>query len=367
MRRRIATTVALAVVASMVTLTYITSRGLDGWYFRHTVRTVLIVADLIGVVLAVLLGWLVGFQIGRPISHAAQTAREFGAGDLSARMRESGRTELRDLAVAFNDMATRLQQALTDLQSAQEQQRQFVADVSHELRTPLAAMLAAADGMSSDDAVARGRAEELLVGQTRRLTRMVDDLLEISRFDARQARLELEEVQLDDLTGDVLHTVAPDAAVQTTAIGDVAAWVDARRVHAILRNMISNAVRHGKPPIDVLIDGRETANIAITVADGGAGIDPELAPVIFRRFVRGDQSRSTPDGDGNTTGLGLAIADENARLHGGSITLSTNGQTAFTVRLPRRQPSAVDQAEWTTQPLVGVGDFDSAAHHPGVA
>ena len=354
MRRRIATTVALAVFASTVTLSYLAYQVLAGYGgLRAHLRNVLISADLAGLALAVLLGWVVGMQIGRPIRRAAETARELGAGDLSARMRVRGRTELRDLAEAFNDMAAQLQQALTDLQVAHEQQRQFVADVSHELRTPLAAMLAAADGMSSDDAKGRQRAEELLIGQTRRLTRMVDDLLEISRFDARQARLELEEVRLDELITDAVRTVVPDAEVHTTALGDLLGRVDARRVHTILRNLLGNAVQHGAPPIDVLIDGREANGVAITVADGGPGIDPQLAPVIFRRFVRGDRSRSTRSGEDNTTGLGLAIAEENARLHGGSITLSTHGQTAFTVRLPRTQPDtekAPDTHELAREP-----------------
>jgi two-component system, OmpR family, sensor histidine kinase MtrB len=337
MRRRIATIVSLAVVVAMVALTLTTWKAVgNSSYLVQKLRDIFIIADGAGLLLAVGLGWLVGWQIGRPIRRAAETAREFGAGDLNARMPETGRTELRDLAEAFNDMAAQLQQALTDLQDAHDQQRQFTADVSHELRTPLAAMLAAADGMSSHDPITRARAGELLVGQTRRLTRMVDDLLEISRFDAREARLETEEVRLDDLTQDAVHTVAPDASVRLTKIGDIVAWVDVRRVHAILRNLISNAVRHGCPPIEIVLDGRDPSSVTLTVADAGPGIDPQLAPVIFRRFVRGDRSRSTRQGDANTTGLGLAIADENARLHGGSITLSTHGQTAFTLHLPRR-------------------------------
>jgi len=352
MRRRVATIVAIAVVIAMVVLSYVTYKviGAGSWR-RPKLRTVLIVTDAGGLLLAVGLGWLVGWQIGRPIRRAAETARAFGAGDLSARMPETGRTELRELAEAFNDMAAQLQQALTDLQAAHDHQRQFTADVSHELRTPLAAMLAAADGMSSHDPVSRARAEELLVGQTRRLTRMVDDLLEISRFDAREARLEIEEAHLDDLAQDAVHTVAPEALVRLTKIGDVVAWVDVRRVHAIVRNLVSNALRHGRPPIEIFLDGRDTTTVAITVADGGAGIDPELAAVIFRRFVRGDRARTTREEDGNTTGLGLAIAEENARLHGGSITLSTNGQTAFTVHLPRRPAGDLTATDYPTAEL----------------
>jgi len=286
-----------------------------------------------GLVVALLIGALVGALVARPVASVAATARELGD-DLSARVPRSalrGAQEFAELGRAVNDMAARLEGALT-------QQRRFVADVAHELRTPLAAMLAAADATASEDPERRRRAEQLLVEQTRRLTRMVDDLLEISRFDAGQTELVVEPVDAERLVRDAVGLVAPDRPVQITAIGDPTAELDPSRVHAIVRNLVANAVHHGAAPIDVLVDGRQD-DLAITVADGGPGVPDELAAVIFDRFVRGDSARRT-DQRAATTGLGLAIARENAALHGGSLTLSTRGRTEFTLRLPRRPKSA---------------------------
>jgi two-component system sensor histidine kinase MtrB len=238
--------------------------------------------------------------------------------------REPG--ELAELGDAFNDMAGKLQRS-------QAQQRRFVADVAHELRTPLTAMLAAADGVSSADPDRRLHAQELLVGQTRRLTRIVDDLLEISRFDAGQARLELEPVDLSELAKDAAHTVAPEVSVHVSSVADPVASVDVRRFHTILRNLVGNAVQHGAAPVQVRIDGRGD-DVSVTVADEGPGVPAELASTIFERFVRGDRARTNGDGQ-RSTGLGLAIAHENAALHGGSITLAGQRRTAFTVRIPR--------------------------------
>src|SRR4051794_6395171 len=296
-------------------------------------RDVLIWVDLAGLAAAVLIGALVGRQIGRPLREAAAAARDVGSGDLGVRMTVRGDRELSELADAFNDMATRIQHV-------HEQQRRFALDVSHELRTPLAAMLAAADGLSATDADSRKGAARLLVGQTRRLTRLVDDLLEIARFDAGGAALATEELDLTELIHDVVRTVAPDALVEVRALGDPVASVDPGRMHAVLRNLVGNAVQHGAAPIEIVVDGRGP-EVVITVTDGGPGVDARLAPRVFDRFVRGDTSRSTRDGQA-TTGLGLAIAQENVALHGGSIAVRIGRPATFTVRLPRRAESAPD-------------------------
>lgn len=297
-------------------------------------RDVLVVVDLVGLVLAIVLGGVVGTKIGRPLQQAAAAARRLGSGDLSARVSSAGGSELADLGHAFNDMAERLDVAMTELQVSHRQQRQFVADVSHELRTPLAAMLAAADGMSSDDPVIEDRAKVLLVGQTRRLTRLVDDLLEISHFDAGQAGLQVEQTPLDDLARDAATTVAPGEHVEITTTGDVVVEADPRRVHTILRNLIGNAVEHGKPPVAITIDGSDS-EVIMTVTDAGPGIDPQLGAEVFRRFVRADRARGRRGGTVGSNGLGLAIADENARLHGGSLGLCAADPTAVVLRLPR--------------------------------
>lgn len=294
-------------------------------------RRHLIELNAAGLLLALIVGFAVATGVRRPIRRVGVAARHFGDGDLDVRAKARGKDELAELAVNFNAMADRLSKSLRDLQQSQSLQQRFVADVAHELRSPLAAMLAAGDGLDSDDPAARTRATDLLRSQTRRLAQLVEDLLEMSRFDAGQATLDLELVDIADLSRDAVRAVAPDADIRVTPLGDVHARVDARRMHAVIRNLVANAVTHGAPPVDVVIDGRFDV-IMITVADDGPGIPAELVATVFDRFVRGDTARVST---GASTGLGLGLARENALLHGADITLAATGRTSFTVRLPR--------------------------------
>jgi two-component system, OmpR family, sensor histidine kinase MtrB len=303
--------------------------------------------DVAGLLLAVLIGIVVATQVSRPIRRAADAARRLGDGELDTRIAVHGRDELAELATSFNQMAQRLSETLTELRTTQTQQRRFVSDVSHELRTPLAAMLAAGETLATADPELRQRAATLLSAQTRRMSALVEELLEISRFDAGQAVLESEDVDLESLVRDAIRTVAPDDDVRLTRLGEVTVQCDPRRVHTILRNLVGNAVQHGGEPVDVIIDGRENT-VSITVADSGPGIAPELVPVIFDRFVRADTSRTTSRGSAGSTGstgLGLAIAYENALLHGAQLSVSTAGRTAFTLTIPRlTTPSAAAES-----------------------
>ncbi|QIG42509.1 HAMP domain-containing histidine kinase [Nocardioides anomalus] len=288
-----------------------------------------------GFVLSLGLGLVVALAITRPLRRTASAARRFGAGDLDVRLPTGGRTELADLGDSFNAMAAQLSDTLRDLHESQTLQQRFVADVSHELRTPLAAMIAADEGLESPDQEARRRSVDLVRGQTRRLVRLVDDLLEMSRFDAGQTSIEREHIDLAVLAADAAHTVAPGEDIRIARLGDTSAEVDARRLHTVLRNLLSNALQHGRPPVDVVIDGRDPGAVTLSVADDGAGVPAELAPTVFDRFVRADEARTS---QGAHSGLGLSLAYENARLHGGTLSLSTAGRTTFTLQVPRSTP-----------------------------
>jgi two-component system sensor histidine kinase MtrB len=297
-------------------------------------RSDLIRLDIAGLVIALILGIAVATGISRPVRLAAAAARRLGSGNLDTRVPVHGNNELSDLAVSFNDMAQRLSDAMHALQAAQAQQRRFVADVSHELRTPLSAMLAAAEGLDSTDPDLRKRSGELVGEQTRRMGLLVENLLEISRFDAGQAALNVEAIDLSALVHDVVRMVAPREDVQVMTIGNPHVQGDARRLHTVLRNLVGNAVQHGSPPVQVLIDGRAEA-VSVTVTDAGPGIDPRIVPTLFDRFVRADTSRTTQSG---STGLGLAIALENAQLHGATLAVVPGGATSFVLALHRRPP-----------------------------
>lgn len=300
--------------------------------------------DRLAVVAAVIallggaLGVLAARAVQRRVRTAAVAAHRFGDGALDTRLPVRGRDELADLAGSFNAMAQRLGESIEQLRLKDRQQRRFVADVAHDLRTPLASMVAAADGLHSPDAADRARSAELLGGQVRRLGALVEDLLEVSRFDAGAAELRPEAVDLEALVADAVQVSAPDADITVRRTGDAALFGDPRRLHTIVRNLVTNAVRHGEAPVTVTVDGTAPDAVRVAVADSGPGLPDELAPVVFDRFVRGDRARSRTEG----SGLGLAIAQENARLHGGRLDVRNDDGAVFTLTVPRGEPPLVD-------------------------
>ncbi|MEU4449049.1 HAMP domain-containing sensor histidine kinase [Actinosynnema sp. NPDC050801] len=292
---------------------------------------------LVAAVIALLggaLGVVAARTVQRRVRTAAVAARRFGDGALDTRLPVQGRDELADLAGSFNAMAERLGESIEQLRLKDQQQRRFVADVAHDLRTPLASMVAAADGLHSADEEDRTRSAELLGSQARRLGALVEDLLEMSRFDAGAAELRPEAVDLEALVADAVQVSAPGTAIAVRRTGDATAFGDPRRLHTIVRNLVTNAVRHGEPPVTVTVDGTEPGRVRVVVADAGPGLPADLAPVVFDRFVRGDRARSGTEG----SGLGLAIAQENARLHGGRLDVHHDGGAVFTLTVPRGEP-----------------------------
>ncbi|VVJ17710.1 Two component system sensor histidine kinase MtrB [Amycolatopsis camponoti] len=285
---------------------------------------------VLGIAAAVFAAW----NIQRPVRRVASAARELGDGAFDVRVPVQGRDELADLAASFNVMARRVSESIEDLRTKDRQQRRFVADVAHDLRTPLASMVATVDTLDSAVPETRTRAAELLGTQARRLARLVEDLLEISRFDAGSADFRPELVDLPALVEDAIEVSVPDAAVEVTSAGDTTVFADPRRVHTVVGNLLVNATRHGRTPITVSLTGTADA-VTIRVADSGPGIPDELLPILFDRFVRGDQARRATEG----SGLGLSIARENTLINGGEITVHNDHGAVFTVRLPRESPA----------------------------
>jgi two-component system sensor histidine kinase MtrB len=274
------------------------------------------------------LGVLAARRIQRRVRVAAGAARTLGSGALDTRLPVQGKDEFADLAGSFNSMAQRLGESIEELRRKDQQQRRFVADVAHDLRTPMAVLIAASDSLDGPD---RDRSAELIAAQTRRLSALVDDLLEMSRFDAGAAEFRPEPVDLQALCVDVVEMVAADIPVSLTGDGTVVG--DPRRLHTIVRNLVGNALHHGAPPVTVTIDGTAGFEVRVAVRDHGPGLPPELTPVVFDRFVRGDRSRRSEG-----SGLGLAIAYENALLHGGRIDVASPGGAEFTLVVPRTPP-----------------------------
>ncbi|GAA1131753.1 MtrAB system histidine kinase MtrB [Nocardioides aquiterrae] len=291
--------------------------------------------------------WLVTRQVVTPIRMARQVAERLAAGQLQERLKVSGEDDLARLATSFNQMASNLQRQIRQLEELSRVQRRFVSDVSHELRTPLTTVRMASDVLHDardgfDPATAR--AAELLQTELDRFETLLADLLEISRFDAGAAVLELDDVNLVDVARRIVDATRPLAQQRGVQVVVDApdqpclAQADVRRVERIVRNLVTNAIDHaaadGPDGIVVRVAGDDHA-AAVAVRDYGVGLAPGEASMVFNRFWRADPARARTSGG---TGLGLSIALEDTHLHGGWLQAwGRPGEGAqFRLTLPRR-------------------------------
>ncbi|MDQ0380807.1 sensor histidine kinase [Amycolatopsis thermophila] len=304
----------------------ITEFALNGW------RTA-----AVAVPLAVILAWLAAGAVLRPVRRLRDAARGLARGELSTRLPERGADELAELARTFNETAASLEKTVGELRRMESDARRFVADVSHELRTPLAAMTAVTEVLDEESAHLpgdTGTASRLVSAETRKLARLVDDLIEISRFDNGRARMDRREADLGELITASLRARQWTGRVGTDLPHGIVADVDARRFDVIVANLVGNALRHGAEPVRVRLwaDGPE---VVVEVTDHGPGLPEDVLPHVFARFYKADTARSRSEG----SGLGLSIAEKNAGLHGGTIEAGNRpgGGARFVLRLPRRE------------------------------
>lgn len=313
-----------------------------------------------GLVLVLLVGaiaWVVTRQVVNPVRRAAIVAERLSSGRLNERMRARGEDDLALLAKSFNEMADSLQTQIRQLEGLSRVQQRFVSDVSHELRTPLTTIRMAVDlihDSRSGFEPAVARSAELLRGELDRFEELLADLLEISRFDAGAAALDVDATDLRDSVARAVEAARPIAerwgsAVTVSSHGPTEAEIDARRVERILRNLVVNALEHGEGrPVDVAIAGNDTA-VAVTVRDHGVGLRPGEAALVFNRFWRADPARARTTGG---TGLGLAISLEDARLHEGWLQAwGEPGQgSLFRLTLPRRAGTPIAESPLPLRP-----------------
>jgi two-component system, OmpR family, sensor histidine kinase MtrB len=285
----------------------------------------LLVTGLALLFLIGLITWLVVRQVVKPVREAARIAQQFTEGDFSQRMQVESSDELATLGTAFNDMALSLESQISRLENLSRVQQRFVSDVSHELRTPLTTLRMASEviyGQRENFDPTIARSSELLVAQLDRFEGLLEDLLEISRFDAEVAVLEPIDFDLVGLikrcTADLHgHEDGQQSVINIDhATEQVMIKADIRRVERIMRNLLSNALDHAEDkPVDVTVISTST-EVAVGVRDHGAGIEPSVLSRVFDRFWRADPSRARVRGG---TGLGLSIALEDARLHNGEL------------------------------------------------
>ncbi|MGW2226859.1 ATP-binding protein [Streptomyces formicae] len=288
-------------------------------------------------------------RVLRPVRGLRNGAERIASGELGTRLPVTGHDELSDLTRTFNTMATTLEKDDAELRRMEATARRFAADVAHELRTPLAAMAAVTEVLDEDAhsgalPVDTADAVLLISDETRKLVRMVEDLMEVSRFDAGAAALHLDEVGLRTLVTKTVRLRGwsePPGQVVVEVPDDIRVRVDPRRIDVVLANLIGNGLRHGAAPVVVRArldqaPGRTAAVVTVTVTDQGPGIPDDVLPHVFDRFYKADAARARSEG----SGLGLAIAVENTRLHGGSLTVanSPDGGAEFTLVIPLPLP-----------------------------
>ncbi|OXM43534.1 sensor histidine kinase [Amycolatopsis alba] len=286
------------------------------------------------VLLAAVLALLSAGTVLRPVRRLARATRRLAGGRLETRVPVKGRDELADLARDFNETADALQSSVAELREQEARARRFVADVSHELRTPLAAMTMVSSVLDEDAGDLppdTAHAARTVSAETAGLARLVNDLIEISRFDAQAATLTLQDLDVAEVLRATLSTRGWTDQVSAELV-TVRARLDRRRLDVIVANLVGNALRHGEPPVTVVLRPTE-ADVLVEVADRGPGLTAEAARHVFERFYKADSARTRSEG----SGLGLAIAQENARLHGGVITHADRegGGAVFILRLPR--------------------------------
>jgi len=294
-------------------------------------------------VLIGLVAWVLTRQVVAPVRQAVRTAEQLAAGHLDRRMPVRGEDDLARLGRAFNEMAASLERQISQLEELSRVQRRFVSDVSHELRTPLTTIRMAGEVMyeaRQDFEPSVSRSAELLQTQLDRFESLLSDLLEVSRFDAGAAQLEVEAADVREVVHRVVEGLRPLAdrrggVVVLEPSRPAVAEIDSRRVERIVRNLVANAIEHGEGrPVQVVVAMDDDA-VAVGVRDHGVGLRPGELRMVFNRFWRADPARARTTGG---TGLGLAIALEDAHLHGGWLQVwGRPGEGAhFRLTVPRR-------------------------------
>ncbi|WP_229067391.1 HAMP domain-containing sensor histidine kinase [Actinoplanes sp. DH11] len=248
-----------------------------------------------------------------PLREMTVAAREMARGDYTRRVRTRSQDEVGELAAAFNQMAA-------DLAAADRQRRELIANVSHELRTPITALQAVLENIVDGVAEPVPATMSTALAQTQRLSRLVGDLLDLSRLDAGVMPLRRDVIDVPAFLDEAVRAAAvnaggtgQDVRFEVSAPG-MAISGDRERLHQVLANLLDNAARHSPPGGMVTVRAeRRDEDLLLAVVDQGAGIPPAERERVFERFTRGERAT------GGGTGLGLAIARWVVQLHRGTI------------------------------------------------
>jgi two-component system, OmpR family, sensor histidine kinase MtrB len=324
----------------------------------NEIQNVLLAGGAVLVLIIGAIAWYVTRNVVSPVSHAALVSEKLAAGQLQERMVVKGEDEVARLGASFNHMAASLQEQITQLATLSQMQQRFVSDVSHELRTPLTTVRMAAevlyDARHDFDPINK-RSAELLYNQVERFQSLLADLLEISRFDAGVAMLDVEPTDILQVVANVVEDVSPVAAEYGSEITInsrekiIIVEMDDRRIERILRNLVLNALEHSEGnPVSISVAANDTA-VAVAVQDHGIGMTQSEAARVFDRFWRADPARARTTGG---SGLGLSIAAEDTKLHNGWLQAWGKKGTGsnFRLTLPLKQGESITRSPLQLEP-----------------
>jgi signal transduction histidine kinase len=317
----------------------------------------LLLAGAVAGFIALFLARILARGMTTPLRDMAQAARRMARGDYGQRVKARSRDEVGQLAEAFNRMAG-------EMESLERLRRDLVANVSHELKTPISALRARLenllDGVEQPDPMLIA----VMLQQTERLSRLVDQLLELSRLESGDVPLTLEPVELSSLVEQVVNEVEVARAGRGIHVRNLVSHdlplleADRERLHQVLFNLLDNAFRFSQQGGQVTVRAdRENGSCQVSVEDNGPGIPAEHLPFVFERFYRVDQSRSRHDGG---TGIGLAIARSVVEAHGGRIWAESHigegSRFRFVLPLAVVSPEAEDAAAGSDENVLQVAD-----------
>ncbi len=289
----------------------------------------LILLLLFAAVISLTLGYTLARALAQRAIELCDGARAISTGNLSARVSAHGSDELAELATEFNHMADRLAASDTERRRLEANRRELIAAISHDLRTPLSSLRlmteALADGVVDDPTTVQ-RYFGTMRGQIGHLSRLIDDLFELSQIDAGGLQLDKQRVAPGDLVGDATEALQAQAHARGVHLqAEIPSGLPQiscapQKIERVLYNLIGNALRHtqagGAIIVRVQADPKRVATVIFDVTDTGEGISVEDLPHVFDHFYRGEKSRSRATGG---AGLGLAIARGIIEAHGGQI------------------------------------------------
>lgn len=306
--------------------------------FGVAVRTALLAAAIAAVVATIAVGLAISTRVAGPVTRLAAAARRIAAGHYAERVPAAGEGEIGDLAESFNSMAG-------SLEATERRRLRLVGDVAHELRTPLTTLDGYLEGLEDGVITASLDTWQLLRRETARLNRLVGDLQDLWRAEARELPLRLASVDVTAVARDAIDRARPGAASRRITIDlqpsstKQATLADRDRVAQILDNYLSNALRFAPDGSRVVVSAeRRAGSVVVSVQDSGPGLTAEQTSQVFERFYRVDPSRSRALGG---AGIGLAIVRALAEAMDGRAWAESDGTGAgstFFVSLPR-EPS----------------------------